>query len=238
MSTNERTKAMADALAAAGFTESRRGDVLARVESIFEFHTALTEAGDSLGSLPDLRGQMEKVAQTAQKLRMLIDGLPVSARHQLGFSPGRYKPSKNPLAVLIERAQSYGESVRRGPGKPKNETLRALLFDLVSLWDDELPNADGITRDGSGPDDGRALYKGPLFDFVLRLLEAEKIPPRSPDAVGHELWQLWSQRRLADERHAAGLCARCEKELHDKARWLCDDCLGWACPKVTVQKPS
>lgn len=235
MSTNERTKAIADALAVAGFTESRRSSVLEKVEAIFEVHNALASTEPALAAS---RTGLEKVAQTAEKLRTLIDELPRGARAQLLGEAIFYREKLNPLAALIERARSYQTSVQRGPGKPRNENLRGLLFDLVSLWNDELPNVAGVTRDGSGPDDGRALYKGPLFEFVRSLLDAEGVQYHSTDALGRQLWELWSQRWLADERHAAGLCARCKKELDDTARWLCDDCLGWACPKVAVQKPS
>lgn len=256
----ERIRAITRAIAEAGFPEARRSDVLAKIvgastvgtsrslqpPSIFEVHNAQTSAGDSLGSLAELRAKLEKVAQTAEKLRALIDELPDGARYHLGFPPKRYKLAErdgglvkvkdaNPLKVLIERAHSYHDSVKRGSGRPKNSNLHGLLEELAALWEYELPNAAGISKDGRGP----VLYKGPLFDFVRSLLDAEEIPYHPGDALGRQLWDLWRERRLADERHAAGLCARCEEALQDKAGWLCDKCRGsWPWLRATVQKPS
>lgn len=241
MSTNKKTPAIV--IAEAGFSEPRRGDLLKQVESIFEAHGEESSATDSLGSLADLRSEMAKVAQIAKKLMELINDLPRGACTYLNLGlPSTHDPNPiavlNPLSVLIERAQRYHESVQRGSGRPKNN-LHVTLLQLVSLWEDEFPNVTGIRKDGSGPDEGREPYKGPLFDFVISLLDAEEIPYRSRHAVGFQLWELWSERRRKDELHAAGRCTRCEKELQDKARYLCDDCFrSWPWPQTTVQKPT
>lgn len=232
----EKHAARRRAVVDAGFLEARRNDVLEKIESAFEVHEAMASAG---GAIAEARGKLEKIAQAAEKLRALIDELPAGARTHLGFAPKHYKlAGQDPLAVLIERARSYQASVQRGSGKPKNSNLRGLLEELATLWENELPNGAGITRDGSGPDEGRALYKGPLFDFVRSLLDAEGIEYRSVQALGRQLWELWIERRRKDDLHAAGQCVSCAKELQDKARWQCDDCRGWLWPQATVQKPS
>lgn len=222
------TRAVADA----GFPDARRTDVLEKIDLVFEVHRAMATAGDSVA---ESRGQLEKVAQTADKLRALIDELPDGARTHLGFPPSHYTlAAPNPLSVLSERARAYQSSVQRGSGRPKNSNLHGLLEELATLWENELPNAKGISKDGRGA----VPYKGPLFDFVRSLLDAEKVRYQSSDALGRQLYELWSERRRKDELHAAGQCVTCEQELQDKARYQCDPCRGWHWPQATVQKLS
>lgn len=231
----ERLRAITRAIDDAGFAEARRTDTLATIETIFKVHGALISAEDSLGSLAELRGQLEKVAQAAEKLRTLIDELPDGARDYLGFSPRHYKLVENPLAVLIERARSYRTSLQRDSGRPRNSNLYGLLEDLTTLWENELPNATGISKDGRGT----VPYRGSLFDFVRSLLAAYSIRHHSADALGRQLYDLWRERRRKDELHAAGRCTRCEKKLQDKARYLCDNCFrSWPWPQATVYKPT
>jgi hypothetical protein len=200
----------AEIIARAGMPVDRRGIVLDELSLIFESYKALYVPAEAK-PLAELR----KIHVAAGELRDLLESLPPAWRLSLGTivnhstEPGvggawsadnviDWRPGLDALieqAALLQRSQDGKPTAR---GRPSDGPLTGLLFQIVLLWEREMPDIRGVAVNNE-----RSEGSGPLFELARDLLTREDIAFTSPHALARKLYELTEKTTVANVTNIA-----------------------------------
>jgi hypothetical protein len=187
----------------AGLTEAVRAAGLPDA-AVFEVRAVLKayrrdKSGMRALSFSTERNQLRKVARDAAKLgarlQMLGAEMSVYLAPRMGdLFPHQYAESLENLRAHAE--QALKDSAGAHKTAPKDVAFHDLLVRLCIVWCQSHRARHGVTRSG-GTADGD-VYRGPLLDFVRRVLEIEGIR-HTKSSLGKRLYSdlglPWRRRR-------------------------------------------
>lgn len=188
----------AEIIARAGIPADRQGIVLDELSLYFEVFKTFHVPAEAKPV-----AEFRRIHVLAGELRDLLESLPSAWRLSLGtlVNSGGEWTTDNQIdwrlsldtlisqAALLQRTQD-GKAPSRG--RPADGPLMGLLFQIVFLWEREMPDVRGVAVNNE-----RFDGSGPLFEMVRDLLTLEDIGFQSPHALARKLYEATDKTPVA-----------------------------------------